>query len=1130
MRLAATLCLCALCATYVCANDSGDAPASYGLVTCISGGPFLGNGVSDETANPVSPAWTGDNDDGVIGTPVWTPGASNNSLTVRVVALGGQALLTLWVDANDDGVWSPGERYDHPQVPITQDANYTFSNIYLPAINFYRNGRDRVAIRLIVRDEFGSGGQIPGPTGLVWLGEAEDWKIPVTNPGYAIAGDNPMTPALAGLPFSYTFNTINGSAPYAWSMTSGSLPAGLALAQVGNGYMLSGTPTHASAGAGGLDYNFTLQCTCPAGVALRSLTLRVKPRHALPFSDDFSTDRGWTLGTSWQRGPAVAYTSSAGYPTLAGVYANEPGTDFTPGSSDNMILGDRIGADYENLIQVPYMAISPCVDCSGAPSVELRFMRWVGVGDGGSASGYDGMGVQVSYDGANWTTLWLNPAYPSVYVMNGATCDSGWTLQCFDISAVAANRPCVQVRFLIGTTDAANRYTGWCLDDVEIRATPDRSKLSATNLTINTPFTSLGLPLCYRNSTYAAEVTLSNSGTEAILVDRLLFGVQEVPQSQWDQISWHDTGVFTLATPTLIAAGAPGVVLSGSYQCTAATAGGSGLELEGKLFLSGTAQGSGLLHEAQATLHFRIQNSNAPGLYLFEEIYNGVPVPNGAAAAGRRDFGSLIVGQYTPWLRIAVRNQDSSALALGLPQISGATSDFVVDTTYYNATPGGMSTTYFDIRFAPASPGIKNATISLAHYALNTANPYTFNLRGTGVVNAPVVQVFETSQTGAQIANGAQASGARDFGQRDVAAGAGASLVICIVNAGTVPLVLGTPQLFGSGAAHFTLDLTGMNSSVAAASSTSFSLAFDPSSLGMHDASLRFTHNDTGTATPFEFFIRGEGIFSVPLISVHEQTAQGPAIAPGAAASGSRAFGALDVSSGASASITICVVNSGWVGLLLTTPTLTGANAGDFVLGLGGFSSNVAPGGFTSFTLAFDPVAKGPKSASVSFGHNDAAAPSPFVFALSGLGVDPLGVAITTTALPTGQDTRAYGPVLLAASGGSAPYTWAIVQGVTPAGLVLSPNGELSGVLTGGSSQYTFSVRVTDANGGTEDKALNLIVTPAPGALGKSESVSGCTTSGDGASATLLAALALLATAFLRIGAARNRRTAGGPK
>ncbi|MCC7509980.1 MAG: choice-of-anchor D domain-containing protein [Planctomycetes bacterium] len=1111
MKPALTTMLCVLFSGALMAADYGDAPASYGLVGCDAGGPFLGSGVSNDATSPVTPAWTGDNDDGVVGNPVWTPGSSGNSLSVSVNVLGGQALLTLWVDANDDGTWSPSERYDHPQTPITVDGTYTFHNIYLSTMNFLRCGRDKVAIRLIVRDEFGYGGQIGGPTGFIWLAEVEDWRIPVTPLGFAVAGDNPLPPALENNAYSNLFSTINGTAPYTWSMIAGSLPPGLSLTQAGNNYLLAGTPAAGSAGPGGTDYAFTLQCTCPTGTTQRALSLRVRPTHALPFKDDFSNDRGWTLGPTWQRGPAVAYVSTAGYPTLNGTRANEPGVDFTPGNSDNMILGDCIGADYANLIQTPYSATSPCIDCTGASSVELRFMRYIGVGDGGTATGHDGAAVLVSHDGTNWTTLWLNPAYPPVYVMNGATADSGWTLQVFDISAVAANRRNVQVRFRIGTTDAANRYTGWCVDDVEVRATPDRSKLAATNLTIHTPYSSGGLPLCYRNSSYPAAVTLANTGTEAILVNSILFGVQEVQQSPWDQISWHHTGVFNLAVPTLIGAGASGVVLSGTYDCAGATSGGSGLELQATLILSGPGQTSASLHEAQATFQFRIMNVDAPGLYLYEEVNNGVPILNGAAATGRRDFGSVIAGQSSAWLRIAVRNSSSSALTLSNPASSA--SEFIVDTTYYNTTPAGSSTTVFDIRFAPTTPGVKQATITITHNALNTTDPFVFDLRGTGVVNAPVLQVFETSAAGTPIANGAPAAGGRNFGTHDINSGPGNALVIHIENAGTVALTLGIPQLVpGTGPGDFVLDTLGMSTTVAAGASTQFSVAFDPTALGLHTAAIRFTHNDSGITGPFEFFIEGQGILPVPVLSVFEQSAQGPQIPADAAASGGRAFGAFDVANGATAAVTIVITNTGWVDLQLTTPGMMGANAGDFVLGLAGFSTVVAPGAFTAFTVAFDPVAKGPKAAIVEFSHNDNATANPYRFHVTGTGLDPAGVGVLTVSLPHGQDKMDYSPFALGAGGGTAPYAWTIISGATPAGLVLAANGELSGTLGGGPAQYTFVVRVTDATGGTDDKSLNLIVTPAPGDIGQSNgSGGGCSASGNGAMSLIMLALMLAA-------------------
>jgi plastocyanin len=66
----------------------------------------------------------------------------------------------------------------------------------------------------------------------------------------------------------------------------------------------------------------------------------------------------------------------------------------------------------------------------------------------------------------------------------------------------------------------------------------------------------------------------------------------------------------------------------------------------------------------------------------------------------------------------------------------------------------------------------------------------------------------------------------------------------------------------------------------------------------------------------------------------------------------------------------------------------------------------------------------------------------------------------------------------LTASGGAAPYVFAVTAGSVPAGLTLSPSGVLSGTpATAGSS--TFTVRATDANGCFSEVAYALSVVAA---------------------------------------------------
>lgn len=87
-------------------------------------------------------------------------------------------------------------------------------------------------------------------------------------------------------------------------------------------------------------------------------------------------------------------------------------------------------------------------------------------------------------------------------------------------------------------------------------------------------------------------------------------------------------------------------------------------------------------------------------------------------------------------------------------------------------------------------------------------------------------------------------------------------------------------------------------------------------------------------------------------------------------------------------------------------------------------------------------------------------------------------VSVSTTSLPRGTVGQPY-QVNLAATGGSAPYTWTVASGALPGGVTLSSGGVLSGTP---SSAGTATVRftATDSTGASATSAsLTLTVDPA---------------------------------------------------
>ncbi|WP_425612716.1 putative Ig domain-containing protein [Xanthomonas vesicatoria] len=83
-------------------------------------------------------------------------------------------------------------------------------------------------------------------------------------------------------------------------------------------------------------------------------------------------------------------------------------------------------------------------------------------------------------------------------------------------------------------------------------------------------------------------------------------------------------------------------------------------------------------------------------------------------------------------------------------------------------------------------------------------------------------------------------------------------------------------------------------------------------------------------------------------------------------------------------------------------------------------------------------------------------------------------IVVAPTTVPGATRGTAYSQAL-SASGGTAPYTYAIASGVLPAGLTLSSNGTLSGTATV-EGTFNFTVQVTDANSFTGTQAYALTV------------------------------------------------------
>lgn len=172
-----------------------------------------------------------------------------------------------------------------------------------------------------------------------------------------------------------------------------------------------------------------------------------------PFTEDFSSNtQGWTLGASWQIGPATTW-GGAGIST-----GNlDPTTDNTA-TSDNGIAGVVIGGVAPITAPADWLFItSPTLDLSGAdPSLTLQFYRWLN-------SDYQPFMYNVVqvYDGTTWRDVWYGPY--GYY-------DASWTYQSFTVGGYANANFQIRFGYRIGSYGVWS-MSSWNLDDVKLVVT-----------------------------------------------------------------------------------------------------------------------------------------------------------------------------------------------------------------------------------------------------------------------------------------------------------------------------------------------------------------------------------------------------------------------------------------------------------------------------------------------------------------------------------------------------------------------------------------------------------------------------------------------------------------------------------
>ncbi len=351
------------------------------------------------------------------------------------------------------------------------------------------------------------------------------------------------------------------------------------------------------------------------------------------------------------------------------------------------------------------------------------------------------------------------------------------------------------------------------------------------------------------------------------------------------------------------------------------------------------------------------------------------------ATGGTYNFNSVVSGNTGTAVTFTIENTGNAALNVsGTPKvaISGTNaSEFTIIQTALSASIAGGASSTFTITFAPTTSGSKSAVISIDNNDADE-NPYTISLTGAATA-AP------TPEINLKVASASIAS-AGNYNFTSVAeATSGTAVTFTIENIGTAALTLsGTPivTISGTNASDFTISQTGLSSSIAAASSATFTVAFSPATSGSKSAVISISSNDSDEGT-YTINLTGTAtaVVTAPEINVK-------AASVSVASAGSYAFSSVLEGTSATA-VTFTIENTGNAILNLTgSPivSISGTNASEFTITQSSTASSVPASGTTTFTIVFSPATSGTKTATISIASNDANE-NPYTISVSGTGL-----------------------------------------------------------------------------------------------------------------------------------------------
>ena len=863
----------------------------------------------------------------------------------------------------------------------------------------------------------------------------KNYSVSIAVPTLSIT---PTVLAAGGLstPYSQQMSTANGTAPFAYVVESGSLPAGITLSGSG---LLSGTPTALG------NYNFVMKSTDSTGG-----------------NGPYNTSRSYSLVINAQPPPTITSVSPASGPTGGGTTVTITGTGFTGATAVKFGATNASGFTVNSATQITATApagsagtVDVTVTTAGGTSATGAADRFTYVAaptvTGISPTAGPGTGgTSVTINGSNFTG--------TTAVTFGGTAATGFTVN--SATQITATAPAgtgtvdVRVTAVGGTsaTSAADQFTYVAAPTVTGISPTTGPSTGGTTVTINgSGFT--GATAVTFGGTAASGFTV-NSATQITATAPAGTGTVDV------RITTTGGTSATSAADQFTYVARP--VVSSISPTAGPVAGGTSVIITGSNFSGTTAVRFGASNASGFTVNSATQITATAPAGSAGTVDVMVTTAGGTSATGAADQFTYVAaptvtgispttGPSTGGTTVTINGSGfTSATAVNFGG-SAATGFTVNSATQITATaPAGTGTV--DVRVtAVGGTSATSAADQFTYVAAPTVTGIspttgpstggtTVTINGSGFTGATAVTFGGTAASGFTVNSATQITATAPAGTGTVdvrittTGGTSATSAADQFTYVARPAVSGISPTSGSFAGGTSVIITGLNFSGVTAvrfgatnasgftfdSATQITATAPPGSAGTVDVTVTTAGGTSATGSVDQFTF-----VAIPIAGNVSAT-----VAYGSVAT----VIPLNLSGGAATSVAVANVP------LNGTATANGTSIS--------YTPAAGFGGSDSFTY----------KASNGVGTSTEATVT--------ITVSPPTVTLAPTSVAAATVGTAYSQTVTA-SGGKAAYTYEILAGGTlPAGVSLSSDGILSGTPTVAGT-FNFTVRAKDSSTGS---------------------------------------------------------------